>query len=288
VGAPLTSGVFAAVLLGALLHAGWNALIKSGTDKSLDTALIHTLGVGIAVPIVAMVGLPRPESWPYLATSIVIHLGYYIALAGAYKHGDLGLTYPVMRGAAPLLVALASGPFVGETLSLQAWASVVAVCAGVAAVGLSPRALGHGNPSKALRFAFANAAIIAVYTVVDGIGVRQSGNAAAYVATLFLFDGLPYLALVMWQRRAARRESFAYMAGRWKLALLGGAASMASYGIALWAMTRAPVASVAALRETAVLFAAVIGVVWLRESFGLLRALGTLLIVGGVVGLRLA
>ena len=286
-GAPLTSGVFAAVLLGALLHAGWNALIKSGADKSLDTALIHTLGVGVAVPIVAWVGFPHPASWPYLATSIVIHLGYYIALAGAYKHGDLGLTYPVMRGAAPLLVALASGPLVGETLSLQAWASVVAVCTGVAAVGLSPRAL-HGNPSKALRFALANAAIIAVYTVVDGIGVRQSGNAAAYVATLFLFDGLPYLALVMWQRRLARRETFAYMAGRWKLALIGGVASMASYGIALWAMTRAPVASVAALRETAVLFAAVIGVVWLRESFGLLRALGTLLIVGGVAGLRLA
>jgi drug/metabolite transporter (DMT)-like permease len=192
-----------------------------------------------------------------------------------------------MRGAAPLLVALASAPLVGEALSVQAWASVVAVCAGVAAVGLSPRAL-HGNPAKALRFAVANAAIIAVYTVVDGVGVRVSGNAASYVATLFLFDGLPYLALVMWQRRASRQAAFAYAAGRWRLALLGGVASMASYGIALWAMTRAPVASVAALRETAVLFAAVIGVVWLREPFGVLRALGTLLIVCGVVGLRLS
>jgi len=282
----MTSGIVALVLFGALLHALWNALIKAGSDKALDTALIHSLGVVVALPVLLVVGLPNPAAWPYLLLSLVTHIGYYIALVGAYKHGDLGLTYPVMRGLAPLLVALASGPLVGEALSVSAWLGVGAVSVGVVALGLSPRALHAGSASKALRFALANAAIIAVYTVVDGLGVRASGNAAAYVAALFLFDGIPYALLVIWRRAGRRREAFAYMASRWKLALLGSLASIGSYAIALWAMTRAPVALVAALRETSVLFAALIGVWWLKESFGALRAIGTVMIVAGVVVLR--
>jgi drug/metabolite transporter (DMT)-like permease len=230
------------------------------------------------------VGLPQAASWPYISASLFIHVGYYIALAGAYRHGDLGLTYPIMRGLAPLLVALASAPLIGEALSPLAWSAVVAVSAGVIAVGVSPRR--GGAPAKALRYALANAAIIATYTVVDGRGVRASGNAATYVATLFLFDGLPFFALVMWQRRAVQRPTWAYLRQRWPIALLGAAASLGSYAIALWAMTRAPVAAVAALRETSVLFAALIGCLWLGEAFGLLRALGTLLIVGGIIALR--
>jgi phosphonate utilization associated putative membrane protein len=282
----LTGPIVAAVLFGALLHAGWNALIKSGPDKSLDTALIHVLGVALALPAVALLGWPAAAAWPYLLGSLTIHIGYYIALAGAYRHGELGLTYPIMRGLAPLLVALGSAPLIGEALSPQTWGAVIAVSIGVVAVGVSPRR--GGAPAQALRYALANAAIIAAYTVVDGRGVRASGNAAAYVATLFLFDGLPYFALVMWQRRAVQRQTWAYLQRRWPVALLGAAASLGSYAIALWAMTRAPVAAVAALRETSVLFAALIGGLWLKESFGALRALGTLLIVGGVIALRFA
>lgn len=282
----LTGPVVAAVLFGALLHASWNALIKSGSDKALDTALIHGLGVLVALPAVLLLGWPVAAAWPYLLASLTIHIGYYIALVGAYRHGDLGLTYPIMRGLAPLLVALCSAPLLGETLSLQAWAAVLAVSAGVVAVGVSPRR--GGSPVKALRYALANAAIIAVYTIVDGLGVRASGDALAYVATLFLFDGVPYFLLVMWQRRAVAQPTLAYLRGRWPIALLGAGASLGSYGIALWAMTQAPVAVVAALRETSVLFAALIGCVWLKEAFGGLRALGTLLIVAGVIALRLA
>jgi phosphonate utilization associated putative membrane protein len=284
----MTGGVVALVLFGALLHAAWNALIKSGHDKALDTALIHSLGVAVALPVLVLTGLPAAASWPYLAISLLTHIGYYTALAGAYRHGELGLTYPVMRGLAPLLVALGSGPLVGEPLSLAAWLGVAAVSAGVVALGLSPRVLHAGSATKALRFALANAAIIAVYTVVDGLGVRASGNAAAYVAALFLFDGIPYALLVLWRRAGRRREALAYMASRWKIGFVGSVASIGSYAIALWAMTRAPVALVAALRETSVLFAALIGVVWLKESFGLLRAIGTLLIVLGVMSLRFA
>ena len=285
----ISGPVLLAVLFGALLHAGWNALIKSGRDKQLDTALIHSLGFFVALPILLWTGLPAMASWPYILTSTVIHLGYYVALAGAYRHGDLGLTYPVMRGSAPLLVALGSVAFIGEHLSAVSWIGVAVVCAGVLTLGLSRSSLHTGDEAqrrKALRFAFGNAAIIALYTVVDGIGVRASGDALAYVAALFLFDGIPYLLLVLWQRGDRRGAAIRYMAARWRIAAVGTLASLGSYAIALWAMTSAPVALVAALRETSVLFAAVIGALLLREPFGWQRAAGTAVVVAGVMAVR--
>ncbi len=286
----LTWPIVAAVLFGALLHASWNALIKSGSDKSLDTALIHVMGCIVAVPLLAVAGLPVPAAWPWLAASLVIHIGYYIALVGAYRHGDLGFTYPIMRGLGPLLVAIvlgaSGGAIIDEPLSAATLAGVAGISAGVLLVGLS-RVSPHGNPRRALQFALLNATIIAAYTIVDGIGVRASGNALQYVALLFLLDGIPYFILVMHGRgRAGRPAAWAHMRRRWPLALLGTFASLGSYGIALWAMTRAPVAAVAALRETSVLFASVIGTLVLKEKFGLQRALGTVVIVAGVIALR--
>lgn len=287
----LTWPLVLAVLCGAALHAGWNALVKSSGDKPLDTALVHLLGAVVALPLLALVGLPGPAGLPYIATSLVIHIGYYTALAGAYQHGDLGLTYPIMRGFAPLLVALGSGSLIGEAPSPAAWAGVLGITTGVALVGLAHpgQALHH---RKALMFAFANAGIIACYTVVDGLGVRaevaSGGSALRYVMLLFVLDGIAY-PLLVWLRRgpAGRAHILAYARRRWPLAALGGSASIGSYAVALWAMTRAPVASVAALRETSVLFAAVLGTVLLKERFGLQRAVGTLVIVAGVMALRL-
>jgi phosphonate utilization associated putative membrane protein len=282
----MTWPIVLAVLLGALLHASWNALIKSSGDKAVDTALVHFLAALVALPLLFWVGLPEPAAWPYIATSLLIHIGYYIALVGAYRHGDLGLTYPIMRGCAPLLVALASTTFLEEAPSLIAWAGIVGITAGVALVGLAhPGETLHHR--KALAFAFANAAIIAVYTVVDGLGARTAGNALRYVMVLFVLDGISY-PLGVWLRRNAdaRREIVRYAAVRWPAALLGGGASIGSYTIALWAMTRAPVASVAALRETSVLFAALIGTWLLKERFGMQRAVGTAVIAGGVMALR--
>ena len=286
----LTWPIVAAVLCGALLHASWNALIKSGHDKALDTALVHFLGALVALPLMLWAGAPPRAAWPFIGASLVIHIGYYIALAGAYQHGELGLTYPIMRGFAPMLVALASGLFIGEAPSPIAWLGIVGITLGVALVGLAHpgEALHH---RKALMFAFANAAIIALYTVVDGRGVRASviddHGAIRYVMTLFVLDGIAY-PLLVWGRRSAagRREIVAYARRRWPVAALGGSASIGSYAIALWAMTRAPVASVAALRETSVLFAAVIGTVALKERFGPQRALGTCVIAGGVMALK--
>jgi phosphonate utilization associated putative membrane protein len=287
----LTWPVVLAVLGGAVLHAGWNALVKSSGDKALDTALVHFLGAVVALPLLVVVGLPPTVALPFIAASLLIHIGYYIALAGAYKHGELGLTYPIMRGFAPLLVALGSSAVLAEAPTPLAWAGILGITLGVALVGLAhPGETLHHR--KALAFAFANALIIAVYTFVDGKGVRATvaagQSAAAYVMLLFVLDGLPYPALVFLRRDAAgRRAILVYAQRRWPLAALGGAASIGSYAIALWAMTRAPVASVAALRETSVLFAALLGVWLLKEKFGLQRAVGTLVIVGGVMALRL-
>jgi phosphonate utilization associated putative membrane protein len=276
-----------AVLCGALLHAGWNALVKASGDKALDMALVHLLGGLCALPLLLWVGLPAPRAWPYIGASLTIHVGYYIAVVGAYKHGDLGLTYPIMRGFAPLLVALASAAWIGEVPSAASWLGIVGISVGVALVGLAHPSdtLHHG---KALGFAFANAAIIALYTVVDGLGVRTAETAARYVLLLFVLDGIPYAVIVWLQRsREQRVQALRYARRRWPVATIGGCASLGSYGIALWAMTRAPVASVAALRETSVLFAAVLGTWLLKEPFGLQRAFGTAVIVASVMALRI-
>ena len=289
----LTLPVTLIVLFGALLHASWNALVKSSSDKSLDTALIHVLGGAVAVPLVLLAGWPPLASLPYLAASIIIHIGYYIALAGAYRHGDLGMAYPIMRGTAPLLVAIFSGLVIGEYLSTPAWLGIAGIGTGVLLLGWSRGMFADHAHRKAVAFALSNAVIIALYTVVDGLGVRSAvqhgGNALQYVATLFLLDGFPYFVLVMRQRKGQQRaDAWTYMRAHWPLALLGTVASLGSYGIALWAMTQAPVAAVAALREVSVLFAALLGAIFLQESFGLQRGAGTLLIVGGIAALRLA
>ena len=281
--------IVAAVLLGALLHASWNALIKSSTDKSLDTALIHSLGGVIALPVLLWAGLPHPDAWPFIAASTVVHLGYYATLAAAYKYGDLGLTYPIMRGSAPLLVALSSAALLGEPLSGGLWLGIVGICAGVLLLGLAGRGARGAGAQQAVVFALLNAVLIATYTIIDGLGVRAAGNALSYVAVLFLLDAFPYMLVVLWLRSPAQRvQAMAYFRGRWPIALVGTCASLGSYGIALWAMTHMPVAVVAALRETSVLFAVAMGFFLLRERLGWGKVIGALAIVGGVWWIRLA
>ncbi|MDE1948339.1 MAG: EamA family transporter [Burkholderiales bacterium] len=282
----LSAAVALAVLGGAMLHALWNTLLKAGGDQTADTALLPLCAGLLALPLLAWAGLPAPASWPFVAASMCVHLGYYASLAGAYRHGDLGSTYPVMRGMAPLWVALASGPLLGEWPGLGGWLGIAGVAGGVVLLGLA-RPLASAPHRRALAFAVLNAAMIALYTLFDGVGVRRSGNALGYVLSLFALNALPYPLFVAWRRGGARRL-FEHARRRWAQGFLGAAASIGSYAIALWAMTRAPIALVAALRETSVLFAAVLATLLLHEGFGLRRALGTGAILAGIVALRLA
>jgi phosphonate utilization associated putative membrane protein len=277
----ITWPVLLLVLLGALLHASWNALVKSSADKTLDTALIHVLCSLLALPVCLYVGLPVAQAWPFILASLVIHVGYYFALSGAYKHGELGLTYPLMRGTAPLLVALSSMALLGEELSAMGWMGVLLISSGVLLLGASAGLMRH---RKAVLFALSNAVLIAIYTVVDAQGARISGHVAQYVAMLFVLDGWPFALLVLLHRRG---RVWAYVQGRWPLALGGALASVGSYAIALWAMTVAPVAMVAALRETSVLFAAILGAWFLKEHWTRSRVVGTVAVVAGVMALRL-
>jgi phosphonate utilization associated putative membrane protein len=278
----LSPQVLLAVLVGALLHASWNALVKSSTDKTLDTALIHLLCSFYAIPICLYLGPPGPQVWPYIAASLVVHVAYYFALAGAYRHGDLGLAYPLMRGTAPVLVALSSFLLLDEALTPLAWVGVLCVSSGLLLLGAGGAMLAQ---KKAVAFALSNAVLIAIYTVVDAKGARLSGHVWQYAAMLFALDGWPFALLVLWQRKGVVMP---YVRVRWRLAAGGAAASLASYSIALWAMTVAPVALIAALRETSVLFAAILGAWLLKEPWTRPRVLGTLSIVLGVMALRLA
>jgi phosphonate utilization associated putative membrane protein len=265
-----------------LLHASWNALVKSSTDKTLDTALIQVLCSLFALPVCWYVGLPDPQVWPYIGTSLLVHVAYYFALAGAYRHGDLGLAYPLMRGTAPVLVALSSFVVLGEVLTPLAWMGVLGVSAGLLCLGAGGAVL---RQKKALAFARSNAVLIAIYTVVDAKGARLSGHVLQYAALLFALDGWPFALLVLWHRKGAVMP---YVRGRWRLAACGAGASLASYSIALWAMTVAPVALIAALRETSVLFAALLGAWLLKEPWTRMRVFGTVFILMGVITLRIA
>jgi phosphonate utilization associated putative membrane protein len=277
----ITWPVLLLVLTGALMHASWNALVKSSADKALDTALIHVLCSLLALPVLFIVGLPPVHVWPYVLASLIIHVGYYIALAGALKHGELGLAYPLMRGTAPLLVALGSYLLLDEALSSMGWLGIVMISSGVLMLGMSAGLLQH---RKAVFFALSNAVLIALYTVVDARGARESGHVAQYIALLFALDGWPFAALVFMQRKG---QVWPYVRGRWLLATAGAMASLSSYAIALWAMTVAPVALVAALRETSVLFAVILGGWLLKERWTRWRIVGAISIVAGVVALRL-
>ena len=277
----MTWPVLFLVLFGALLHASWNALVKSSSDKTLDTALIHVLCSLLALPVCLYVGPPAPESWPYILCSLVVHVGYYFALAGAYRHGELGLTYPLMRGTAPMLVALTSFAFIGEGLTPLAWLGVACISGGVLLLGITRESWTH---RKAILFALCNAVLIAIYTVIDAKGARSSGQVVQYISMLFVLDGWPFALLVFMQRKG---RVWPYVQKRWPVAAGGAFASIGSYAIALWAMTVAPVAMVAALRETSVFFAALIGAWFLKEVWTRQRIAGTVAILAGVAALRL-
>jgi drug/metabolite transporter (DMT)-like permease len=279
----LTLGVTLAVLGAGMLHAGWNALLKSagGGDPLLDTATVvagSTVCSLLALPFVPM---PEPAAWPFIAASAVIHVAYYLTLAQAYRTGDLSFAYPLMRGTAPLLVTVLGAVFLRELPPLHVIAGIVLISIGIIGIAFARR---EHHPPAAARWAFANAAIIAVYTLVDGTGARASGNALAYVLWLTFIEGVVYLVL-LGRHRGAR--AIGYVRNQWRRGLLGGFCSVAAYAIVLWAMTRAPVAAVAALRETSVIFAALIGALWLKEGFGLARLAGAATVVIGVATLKL-
>lgn len=272
--------VFCAILFAATLHAVWNAIVKSGTDTLLTTVLVASAAA--TVGLIALPFLPpiAPAAWPYLGISAVLEVAYYALVAGAYRNDSLSRTYPLMRGAPPLIVALVSSLALGMGLSLIGWLGVALV-----SLGLLSLTLGGGKGSRrGLLFAMVNALVIASYTLVDGFGVRASGAPATYTMWIFVLSGAPLAAWAL----ARRPDFFHYARRNWQLGLAGGFGTLISYGLVLWAMTEAPIPLVAALRETSILFGTAIAALVLKERVTRTRLVAVLIIAAGAIVLKLA
>lgn len=279
----MDSFVFGAVLFAAAAHAGWNAVIKRGLEPFTTTILI-SLGAGVvSVLLLPAVGLPAAAGWPWLIASVIIHLGYFIGLIESYRAGDMGQVYPIARGTAPLMTATISTTILGEQLGLVGWIGLLLLVAGVFMLSLrGGRDLARLN-RKAVGFALFTAMTICAYSVVDGIGGRASENAAAYSVCLFAAIGVVMLIYALvWRGRDIVGEMQPY----WRTGVVGGGMQLGSYWVAIWAMTVAPIAIVAALRETSVLFGALIAVIVLREPLRLIRIVAAAMIVTGLVLIR--
>jgi drug/metabolite transporter (DMT)-like permease len=270
------------VLLGAALHASWNVIIKAGSDKQLDTMLVICGGAILAAFALPFIPLPERASWPYLGASAVIHFFYFTLVALAYRTGDLSYAYPIMRGTAPLLTAVVASVTVREPLSLGAWLGIGLISAGI--FTLTGDSWRSGRfPLASTVCALLNAVVITAYTLVDGVGIRASGHAASYILWLFFLIPLPLLAWILLTRAEAFRAQFRL---RWKAGFLGGVCTAASYGFALWAMTVAPIALVAGLRETSVIFGTVLACLFLNERFGPMRYAAAVLVTAGGIAIK--
>jgi drug/metabolite transporter (DMT)-like permease len=280
----MTTFVFVAVLFAAACHAGWNALIKIGLDPLSTTALIALGSAVVGIVCLPFFGMPAAAAWPWIIASAIIHLGYFAALIESYRTGDLGQVYPIARGTAPLMTAGASTVFVGEPLSALSWSGIVVLAVGVLLLSARGGRAFERIDRRAVGFAFVTALTICTYSIVDGVGARVSLNPESYVFCVFIGNAALLVPYAFWRDG---RDVGAAMRRFWLRGLVGGTLSVVSYGIALWAMTLAPIAIVATLRETSVLFGAGIAVVWLKEPLQPLRIGAALLIVAGLVLIRL-
>jgi drug/metabolite transporter (DMT)-like permease len=279
----LPLSVMAIVLFAAALHAGWNALVRASAQKFQNTVSI-VLGAAVwTACLLPLAPLPAVASWPYLAASVLIHVAYFALVAFAYRGGELSFAYPLMRGSAPALSAVAAALVLQESPSPGGWAGVLLISGGVLVLAGDSWRSGTFRAAPAL-FALANAGVIMVYTLVDGRGARLSGNAFSYTGWMFLLTAPLLLAIAV---LGQGREALQGFRLGWRRGLLGGACTLASYGLALWAMTRAPIALVAALRETSVVFAAILAAAFLKEPITRLRYVSIITVCAGAVVIKI-
>lgn len=280
----MTLGVFLAVLGAALMHAVWNAVVKVETDRFVSVTVM-TLGMALmALPAAPFVDFPAPAVWPWILASVIFHMGYKLFLIRAYQAGDLAQTYPLARGTAPLLTTIGGVFLVAEVPGPVAILGIVLLSTGTFLMSMRGHsALERLNP-QAVSNALITSMFIAGYTLSDGSGARLAETATSYAVWLFISDAAWSLVLYLLLRGGS---ALGQLARSWKVGVSTGFLSGAAYWIAMWAMTKAPIASVAALRETSILFAMLISVVALGEKMTAWRAAAAVAILGGVVALRL-
>lgn len=265
------------------MHAGWNALVKAQLEPLEAMATVTVGGAVVAAPALVVFGLPRAASVPNIAASITVHFLYYLALVAAYRRGEMSQVYPIARGGGPLF-STGAVLLLGERIAPPTLIGIAILAGGVMLMALHKERARSRTDLTAIAFALLTGMIIASYTVIDGFGARRSGNPGGYVAILCFLDAFPLALFVLWRRgtRAFRAMRAYLLPG-----IAGGALSVGAYGIALWAMTLAPIPAVAALRETSVLFSSIIAVVFLKERFVPIRGVAVVVIFAGILMIRL-
>jgi drug/metabolite transporter (DMT)-like permease len=276
----LSLGVIGLVLFAALLHASWNALVKTDTDRLAAMGMMCASGGVVGVVLVPFTTWPTAQAWPYLIGSVIVHHGYYFGLIMAYRHGDLAQVYPIARGLGPFLVAMLSLPLIGEALGSGQMFGVALVSTGLISLAFAANAKGRPVHWHPLLFAGFTGLTIAAYTFLDGLGARAAATPLSYIAWLNLLEG-PWLPLAAVYMRG--RGVTGYLRQHWWRGALAGLISALAYAIVMWAMTLGAIAAVAALRETSVIFAALIGSLVLREPFGFKRVVAAALVAAGVI-----
>jgi drug/metabolite transporter (DMT)-like permease len=270
--------VLALVLLAAALHASWNALVKAGGDPFVRLALLNVVSGVCALPLLFLVAVPALASWPYLFGSVAIHVAYNLALAYGYRFGDLSHVYPIARGIAPPLVALGAWLIAGEAPTPLGALAILVISGAIASLAFGPG--WRLGPLAPVGFALATGLSIAGYTICDGIGGRAAGDVLGYIAWLFVLNAVPFgLIVALWRRHDLAGQ----LRLSWRASVLGGVFALVAYGLVIWAMRLAPMASVSALRETSVTMAALIGARLLREPFGSRRLVAASVVALGVV-----
>ncbi len=271
------------ILLAAFAHAAWNALVKASGDPLLTFTMLRAVALAGGAIGALLVPLPGASAWPFLIASALVHNVYYLLLLYSYRHGDLSLVYPIARGGAPVLVLVAAIPFVSELPGPLGLLGVALISAGIFAIAFA-RGIPKGADVAAIALAAGTTVAIVAYTLIDGLGARRSGDAPAYAAWLFILESPPFLVFAA----ATRARAFVAHARRaWRPGLVGGLMMMLTYALVIYAFTQGPLAYVSALRETSILFAALIGWVGLKESFGPRRIGAALVIVAGILLLQL-
>lgn len=267
------------VLLAAFFHAVWNASVKLGNDKLLSLTGIQMTMLIVVLPLVPFVGLPHPSSWFYLLASVLLHFAYYVGLASAYRYGDFAQAYPIARGSAPILVTLWGVFVLHESMRGHELLAVVGVVGGI--MIFATRRLGTVlHQRKALLSALMTACFIGGYTIVDGIGGRLSDNIPAYMVWLSILDSFPLALYALHQRGWS---DVIALKSTWRISLFGSVLSLAAYWMVVWAMSQAAIPLVAALRETSVIIAALIGAYYFHEPAGKRRIVASVVIFFSIV-----
>lgn len=270
------NALYGLVLVAALAHASWNAMVKSSNDRLLMLASIRVVGLVAGLVVAGLVPLPSAESIPFLAAATAVHYLYYALMLNAYRVGDMSQVYPIARGFAPLLVAFLASVFAGEALGPLSTVAVLLISGGIFLLAWSGGSLNR----QAVCFALLTGFAIAGYSFLSGLGIRKSQSLLGYIAWLEIATGVGMVSVAYVRRKPVLLE---FARTKWQSGLVAGVLSVIGYAISLWAMSSLALAPVVALRETSVVFAAIIGGVFLREGFAGRRVAAAVVVLAGIV-----